>query len=166
MDRAEQQFTQAYDQYADAIFRHCYYRVFDREIAKDVMQEAFCRTWKYVAGGGTIENMRAFLYKTANHIIIDASRKKKNISLDSIMEKGFFPKVDTRQSTQDHITAQEVLTLIGQLDEKYRDVILLKYVDDLSPKEIAAVVGEKENNVYIRLHRGLQKVRELLNKKS
>ena len=74
----EKLFTEAYDKYADAIFRYCYYRLFDREKAKDCMQEAYCRTWKYMSAGKQVDNIRAFVYKTANNIIIDDSRKKKS----------------------------------------------------------------------------------------
>jgi len=69
--KKEKQFIDAYDKYSEAIFRHCYYRVFDRERAKDFVQETFCKTWKYIVDGNDIENIRAFLYKTANNLIID-----------------------------------------------------------------------------------------------
>lgn len=158
----EQQFLSAYEQYSDAIFRYCYYRVFDREKAKDYAQEAYCRTWKYLAEGKEVENIRAFLYRTAGNIIIDESRKRKAISLDGIMEKGFTPKNDPRQKTQDYFTGKEIIHIIKSLDEKYRDVILMKYVDDLSTKEIAFALNETENNVYVRLSRGMEKVKEIL----
>src|SRR6185436_19052933 len=130
----EKQFLEAYEAHSDAIFRYCYYRVFDREKAKDYAQEAFCRTWKYISEGKEVENIRAFLYRTATNIIIDESRKKKATSLDQIMEKGFAPKTDPREKTQDYFTGQELITIVKSLDEKYRDVILMKYVDDLSTK--------------------------------
>ena len=47
----QKEFEKAYDLYADAIFRHCYLRVSDRELAKDLMQEAFMKTWEYLASG-------------------------------------------------------------------------------------------------------------------
>ncbi len=162
----EQQFIQAYEQYSDAIFRYCYYRVFDREKAKDHTQEAFSRTWKYISGGKQIENLRAFVYKTANNIIIDEVRKKKATSLDTIMEKGFTPSIDTREKTVDYFTGKEIIGVIETLDEKYRDVIILKYVNDLSTSEIALVLQETENNVYVRLSRGIQKVKEIIKKQS
>ncbi len=158
----EQQFTQAYEQYSDAIFRYCYYRVFDREKAKDYVQEAYARTWKYICEGKTVDNIRAFLYRTANNIIIDEARKKKSISLDTIMEKGFTPSNDPREKTENYFTGKEIIKIIKSLDEKYRDVILLKYVEDLSTKEIASVLNETENNVYVRLNRGFQKIKEIL----
>lgn len=163
----QKQFLQAYDDHSDAIFRYCYYRVFDREKAKDCVQETYCRTWKYMTDGKAVENIRALLYKIARNIIIDESRKKKSSSLDQIMEKGFSPYIDNRQKTQDYFTGKEIVTIIKSLDEKYRDVILMKYIDDLSTKEIAFAIDETENNVYVRISRGLEKVKEILrNQKS
>lgn len=158
----EKQFTDAYDTYADAIFRYCYYRVFDRDKAKDYVQETFCRTWKYIIEGNEIENIRAFLYKTANNFIIDESRKKKAVSLDNIMEKGFSPSIDTRQKDENYLTGKEVILIINTLDEKYREAVTMRYIDDLSPKEIASITGDTEDNVSVKIHRGLQKVKKLL----
>lgn len=158
----EKQFTDAYDAYADAIFRYCYYRVFDRDKAKDYVQETFCRTWKYIAEGNEIENIRAFLYKTANNFIIDESRKKKAVSLDQIMEKGFSPSVDFREKNENYLTGKEIVVMIHSLDKKYREVITMRYIDELSPREIASMTGDTEDNVSVKIHRGLQKVRKLL----
>lgn len=162
--KKEKQFTEAYEKYSEAIFRYCYWRIFDREKAKDFMQEAFSRTWKYIANGNEIENIRAFLYRTSKNIIIDDSRKKKHLSLNEIMEKGFTPKVDTREKTQNYFAHKEVVELINSLDEKYKDLIIMKYVDGLSTKEISAVTGETENNVYVRIHRGIEQVKNILKK--
>ena len=93
----EQQFLEAHTQHSDAIFRYCYYRVFDREKAKDYVQETYLRTWKYLAEGRKVDNIRAFLYRTATNLIIDESRKKKATSLDQIMQKDFAPNDDPRQ---------------------------------------------------------------------
>ena len=75
----------------DAIFRHCYFRVFDRERARDLVQETFLKTWEYLTRGHDIENIRAFLYRVATNLIIDDSRRKKEISLEQLSESGFDP---------------------------------------------------------------------------
>jgi len=124
------------------------------------MQEAFCRTWKYLAKGNTIDNLRAFLYKTANNLIIDESRKKKAVSLDQIMEKGFVPQTNSLIKTENYLISQEVLGLVETLDKKYRDVIMMKYMEDLSTKEISSILHETENNIYIRVSRGFSKIRK------
>ena len=158
----EDEFIQSYEKYSEAIFRHCYYRVFDREKAKDFAQEAFFRTWKYISEGNNVDNIRAFVYRTANNIIIDESRKNKPVSLDSIMEKGFSPKVEDLKFIENKFASQKLIKIINSLDEKYRDVVMMKYIDGLSSKEIAQIIGEKENNVYVRIHRALEKIKEIL----
>jgi RNA polymerase sigma-70 factor (ECF subfamily) len=166
MSDREKQFLKAYDDYSDAIFRYCYYRIFDKEKAKDFVQETYYRTWKYMINSKDIENIRALLYRIANNIIIDESRKKKNSSLDQMMENGFMPKVDNRQKTEDYFTGKEVILIVKALEEKYRDVILMKYIKGLSTPEIAIAVNETENNVYVRISRGLEKVKEILKKQN
>ena len=60
------------------------------------------------------------------------------------------------------IAGKELVQLLDGLDDKYRQVIVMRYVDDLAPREIAGIVGETENTVSVRLHRGLHKVRDLI----
>ena len=157
----QQQFLEAYDKYANAISRYCYYRVFDKEKTKDVVQETYTRTWKYMADGKVVGNIRALLYRIATNIIIDESKKKKVASLDKIMEDGFAPFTDSRQKTQDSFTAKELIVIIKTLDEKYSSVILMKYVEELSTEEIAFALNETENNVYVMISRGLKLVRKI-----
>ena len=86
---SEEQFIKIYDELADSIFRHCYFRIYNYERAKELMQETFTRTWEYVAKGKKIDNLKAFVYRIATNIIIDEARRKKSVSLDDLMENGF-----------------------------------------------------------------------------
>ncbi|PIQ78423.1 hypothetical protein COV82_01010 [Candidatus Peregrinibacteria bacterium CG11_big_fil_rev_8_21_14_0_20_46_8] len=158
----EQYFLKAYDDYSDAIFRYCYYRIGDRELAMDLMQDTFARTWNHVAEKGEIENIRAFLYRVAKNLIIDYIRKKRSISLEQLQESGFDPGEDKTDKMQDIFDGKVVLNVVDQLDEKYRDVVIMRYIDDLGPKEIAEILGIKENAVSVRLNRALEKLRTLL----
>lgn len=83
----EREFTQAYEEHADALFRHCYFRVSNRERALELTQEAFMKTWDSVAQGKEINNYRAFLFRVLNNLIIDEYRKKKSTSLDALLEQ-------------------------------------------------------------------------------
>ena len=157
-----EQFVKAYDELSDAIFRHCYFRIGDRERAKDLMQDTFTKSWQYIVGGASVNNMKAFLYRVANNLIIDEYRKKKELSLDNLQEQGFDPGFDDRSKNENRIDAQFVISTINQLDEKYREVVLMRYVDELSPKEIAGIIGESENNVSVRIHRGINQLKGIL----
>ena len=92
----EEEFSAAYESYSDALFRHCYFRLYDREKSKDIVQEAFIKTWEYASKGTEIENTRAFLYKVLNNLIVDEIRRKKALSLEILLEGGFQP-IDSKE---------------------------------------------------------------------
>lgn len=157
-------FLRAYDDLSDAIFRHCYYRCFDREKARELMQECFMRTWEKLAAGDDIQNLRAFLYRVATNLVIDSSRRKTTDSLDAMTEDLGFEAVDHGAHGRMEIAAEtsRIAGLMDKIDPKYRDAVSLRYIDGLSPKEIAEIVGESENAVSVRIHRGLAMLREHL----
>lgn len=158
----EEQCIKAYEELARPLFRYCYYRIGDQERANDLVQEIFCRFWKYMVAGHEIKNAKAFLYRIANNITIDEIRKKKIFSLNQMMENGF-PLIDhSKKLGEDYFARNEILEAIRSLDKRYQDVILMKYIQGFSNKEISLAFNETVNNIYIRIHRGFRKVREIL----
>lgn len=157
-------FIKAYDDHSDAIFRHCYFRVFERERAKELMQETFIKTWEYLRSGAKVDNLRAFLYRVATNVIIDESRRKKSLSLDKLQESGFDPKDDTHDRLLNFIEGGELIRLLEEIEPKYREALTMRYVEDLDIKEIAVALEETENNISVRIHRGLEKIRGIMNK--
>jgi len=162
MTSVMEQFVKAYEELSDAIFRHCYFRIGDRERAKDLMQDTFTKSWQYIIEGTPVDNLKPFLYRVANNLIIDQYRKKKELSLDRLQEQGFDPGFDDRNKNNNQIDAQFVINKINQLDEKYREVVLMRYIDDMSPKDIAGILEDSENNVSVKIHRGLKQLKEIL----
>ncbi|MCC2631068.1 MAG: polymerase sigma factor, sigma-70 family [Candidatus Paceibacter sp.] len=158
------EFIALYDEMADQLFRHCFFKLSNRELALDLVQETFARTWEYIASGKEVKNIKGFLFKVANNLIIDEYRKKKAVSLETLQEQtGFDAPVNEHKKTIFSVEVDTVLTHINKLDSKYKDVILMRYVNDYSPKEIAKILGESENAVSVRINRGLKKVQEMLN---
>ncbi len=155
-------FLKAYDEFADAIFRHCYFRMSDRDKAKDITQETFLRAWEYLEKGNEIQAMRSFLYRVANNLIIDEMRKKKTLSLEKLQDEGFDPSFDGKEKTERLADAHQLLSVLNHLESPYRDVITMRYVNDMSPKEIAEILEESENAVSVRIHRGIAKLRTLM----
>jgi len=160
----EQAFLRAYDELADALFRHCYFRLFDREKAKDAMQETFMRAWKFIAAGGRVDHIKSFLYKTARNVVIDEQRKAKHRqhpSLDELKETGLEPSHVPTQTLQDKVEVDRVLQLCEQLPDRYREVLLLRYVEDMAPAEIAQATGISVNLISVRIHRALKQLHRL-----
>lgn len=161
----EEDFAAAYDLYADAIFRHCYFRVHEREKAVDLMQETFMKTWEYLASGKKVENLRAFLYRTANNLIIDQARRaklRKEESLEDMQEEGFDVSGEDGRDIGTALDGRHVVATMKKIEEPYRSALILRYVDELSPKEISEVIGEPVNTVSVRINRGVKKLRSLL----
>ncbi len=161
MDAAatKEQFITAYNEYQDGIFKFFYFRVYNREKALELTQDTYIKVWKYITDGKEITYMKAFVYKVAYHLVVDYSRKKKEQSLDALLDEGIQFTDHHSQTEQDKIDWMASMQEIEKLDEKYRDVIKLRYVDGLSPGEIGAIVGASENVVSVRLHRGLKKIK-------
>ena len=162
MNEAEQAFLEAYQEHADAIFRYCLFKVRDREMAKDLSQETFTKTWKYLTQGGEVLNFKAFFYHTAQNAVIDHYRKHKSESLDSLHEKGFDPGEDCTERLVDELDGAQVMEIMRGLPKEYHDVIFMRYAQELSNGEIAEMLGETETAVRVRVHRGLKKLREML----
>ncbi len=153
-------FNQAYDQYAEAIFRHCYFKTSDRELAQDLMQQTYLQAWTYVSGGQEVRDFRPFLYRLANNLVIDWYRKKKTDSLDSLVEAGFEPAAEQAPTSQ-LAEFNTALKLLGHLEKEDQQLIIWRYVEDWSPKEIAEMIDDNENNVSVRLHRAVAKIKKI-----
>lgn len=157
-DQKKQEFIAAYSQYSDDIFRYLLFRVYDRGVAKELVQEAFTRTWKYISEGKEIKNIRAFVYKTAYHLAIDESRKKKESSLDFLLESGFNVPDNQSIDRREKIDCLAAMQELEKLEEDFREVLLLRHVEGLGVKEIAEILDLSENIISVRIHRGLKQL--------
>ncbi len=163
----EGRFLKAFDEYNDALFRHAVYRISDRERAIELVHDTFTKVWGYIRNGHEIDSYKSFLYKVINNLIIDEYRRRKEASLDAILgeegvDEGAFSEL--HGGGIDEITfsmdAKQTLELLGELPVVYREVITLRFVDGLGPKEISELIEETENVVSVRIHRALRLLRE------
>ena len=167
----EQQFKDAFERYSDELFRHASMRLSDRERALELTQDTFTRTWEYVRKGGEVREIRPFLYRTLKNLIIDEYRKHKTQSLDSMLEnsesgamEALLPQdnTNTLEAAMERFDGKQAVEALEKLSPLYAEVLMLRYVEGLSPKEIAEVLDESENTVSVRIHRGLKKLQEIL----
>ncbi len=156
------EFLKTYENESDAIYRYCYFRVYEKEKARDFMQEAFTKTWQYISEGHNIENIRAFVYKTANNLIIDSVRKKKESSLEAMKENGFEPGKCMNELSDRFLDAKVAIEKLQHLNTEYQEVVYMRYVENLSPREISEIIGESVNVISVRIHRGIKKLKKIL----
>jgi RNA polymerase sigma-70 factor, ECF subfamily len=165
----EERFLKAFEEYSDALFRHAFLRINDRERAVDVVHDTFAKVWTYVRNGHEIKSYRPFLYKVLNNLIIDEYRKIKESSLDSLLavegvDEGTFSELheDTVDSLIATLDGKKAFEFLAELPDVYREVLILRFVDELGPKEISELIEETENVISVRLHRGLKLLQELV----
>ncbi len=161
----KKQFLDLYEKYSDDLFRYCFFKTGLREQSLEIVQEVFMKAWVSMQNGQIFENPKAFLYAAVRNAITDWYRKKKALSLDELQEVGFDATYETVGRSTDRLEAERILEKTAKLEEKYREVIILRFVNDLSVTEIAEMLGEKENNISVRLHRALEKLRKIYIKK-
>jgi len=154
-------FVSAYGGYEEALLRRALYKVGDAELASDLVQTTFLKTWEYLIKNGKIDLMRAFLFHILNMLIIDEYRKKKSLSLDTLIDVGFEIPVDDSDRLFNVIDGTNAVLLIPLLAEKYRLVISMHYLDGMSLTEIAAATNQPKNTVAVQIHRGIKRLETL-----
>jgi RNA polymerase sigma-70 factor (ECF subfamily) len=140
---------------------HAFFKVHDYSLSEDLVQETFLKTWRYLVKGGKIDVMKAFLYHILNNLIIDEYRKHKTTSLDVLIEKGFEPKDNDSERTFSILDGKSALLLIQRLPATYQKVMRMRFVQELSLKEMSLITGQSKNTIAVQIHRGLAKLRLL-----
>lgn len=152
-----------YKEYYQRIYRYCRISLYNDITAEDVCQETFLRAWKSLPSFIITEQgtFQAFLYRIARNLIIDLSRKKKEFSLAAYEEI---------ESDEDHVESlgrkediAKVQQALAKLDEKDRQIIILRYFEELSHADVAKVIGIKEGALRVRTMRLLEKLKGELN---
>ncbi len=154
-------FERLYEDHAQALFGFLAYRTGDRGLAEDVMSESFERALKarkrYDPGKASA---KTWLYSIALNCLRDHQRRQgaEVRALDRVGGAGDLELDDPGLARAD--TRDEVQRALHLLSEEEREVVALRYGGDLTAKEAAKLLGEKETTVEGRLYRALRKLRE------
>ena len=151
------------ERYQHRLLRYLVFLTGNRELAEDIFQE----TWIRVMERGKQYNGKAkfdtWLFAIARHLVIDWSRKKTTTSLEALQEQyggeSTFDVPSNAPSPFDAITSREnresVQAALSQLDSLHREVLVLRFHEELSLEEIATVTNAPLSTVKSRLYRGL-----------
>jgi len=151
----------AYHDYEKMLNLHAFFKVNDRATSEDLVQATFARTWIYLVKKGKIDMMKAFLYHALNCLIVDEYRKRKTVSLDAMRENGFEPCAAGSGRFLNFLDGKAAFVLIDRLPEKYKKIIQIRFVRELSLKEISIISGQSKGAVAVQIHRGIEKLKLL-----
>lgn len=157
--------TTAHEDFKKGLAARAFFKLNDHTLSEDLVQNTFIKTWTYLVKGGKIELMKAFLYHILNNLIIDEYRKKKPTSLDVLLEKGYEPSVQGESTKlMNFLDGKAALIMIQRLPAKYQKVMCMRYVQELTLKEMALITGMSKNTIAVQTHRGLEKLKNLYKK--
>jgi RNA polymerase sigma-70 factor (ECF subfamily) len=162
---AEQAFLQAYDELADPLFRLCYFRLFDKEVAQEVVQESFKKVWLQISDGKKIKNLKAFLYQTTRNLIVDTARKGKfrnHLPLEELMTTGRDPGSHEHEQILARAEVAQLKDLLETLNPEDKEILLLRHMEQYAPREIGEILGLSANVVSVRLHRATKQMQKTL----
>lgn len=148
-----------YDDLVDQIFRFVYFKTNKKETAQDLTSETFLSVLKYLKEN-EVENLKAFLFQTARNKIIDYYRQKdRMVYSDEVVELNTEAS-DPRNETNRY-DAELIIKKLDMLDDADKDILIMRFIEDLDIKEIAEVLDKNQIAVRVQISRALKKARKL-----
>jgi RNA polymerase sigma-70 factor (ECF subfamily) len=174
--RDKEAFMRAYDLYSDSIYRFIYFKLNNREEAQDLTSAVFLKAWDYIQNNSvqSEKTLRALFYKIARNTVIDYYRKKNKesqISIEALSQAAEIPpgavmSSDPQRDTAIKIDNELLEKQLANLKDEYREILLLRFLDDLAISEIAVILEKSRGNVRVLVYRALNALKELMEKEN
>ncbi len=157
-------FGALYDHYHAMIYRFVIVKVGSREEAEDITHQMFLSAWQKI---GTYKHkgypFSTWLYQIARNQVIDHYRAKKNdVSLEKVDPESIAVFVDQSANLAEKMQIEKVRIAIARLKPDHQDVIILRFVEDMSLKETAAALKKSEGAVKLVQHRAIRELKKIL----
>ena len=160
-------FGEIYNIYSDRIYRFIFFKVATREEAEDITSDVFLKAWEYLnKGDREIQHLNAFFYQIARNTVIDYYRKKSQVEF--VRDEDVWKKIpDHRQQrflTEIEISAdiQKIEKILKTLKDEYKDVVLLRFVEEMSIEEISQILDKSKGAVRVLLHRAIKLIKDTI----
>jgi len=161
-------FGEIYDLYVDKIYRFIFFKVSNHEAAEDLCAEVFLKTWQYLnePDKRQVGNLNALLYQAARNIVIDYYRTSRREVLTDTESLKLIE--DSRQQSlleevQISSEIENIEVHLRKLKDEFREVLILKFVEELSNKEISKILDKSHGATRVLIHRALKVLKDTIN---
>jgi len=152
-----------FDLYAPSLYRYALRLWGDALMADNTVGDVFAKLFDHLASGnGPRSNLRSYLYQTAYHIIVDEARSSlRKAPLEALTSLS--PEVASGLlGVENHVMLEKVLAAIQHdLTEDQRHVVILRFLEEFSLRETAAILGKEVNHVKVIQNRAIAKLRKV-----
>jgi len=159
-------FGELYSQNLDAIYRYIYYRTGHQQDAEDLTEHVFIKAWEALPGYRDFGHpFKSWLYRIAHNVVIDHHRRQRTQS-ESIQEVYVELREQSPATALSEVIRNEDMAklthAILSLSSEQQQVIVLRFIEDLSHAEIAHILGKNEGSCRMIQHRALAALNNLL----
>lgn len=151
-----------YARYSDKVYAKCLYMLKDEVRAQDLAQEIFLKVYLYLPKFVAKSSFSTWLYSITYNQCIDAIRKAKKERSIFVITAEFTKEFFTTESDQDiykELKLDQLEDIINRLPIKDKALILMKYKQEMSVRDIAEALGKTESAVKMSLKRAKDKAR-------
>jgi RNA polymerase sigma-70 factor (ECF subfamily) len=159
-------FGQLVNRYLPQVYNFLYRMTQNADTSEEIAQEAFVKAFRNIKSFDRSRPFRPWILRIASNAAISELRKQsKLVSLNALEEEGAWGEADHQKdedivvSLERKLSSEEVMKVMEQLDVKYRQVLLLRYQQELSYEEIAQALEIPLNTVRTWIKRGLEKLK-------
>lgn len=161
LDGKKEYFELIVDRWGQRLFRYLYhYFAFDKTTAEDAVQEVFVHVWKHLDKYDASKTFSTWLYTVARNRIIDWLRQQKQETKTQKLEK--WDLVEDKNIELKKWKKYLLESILNQLDNKYSEVLILYYFEEMKYDEIAEIIWSNKNTVGTLVSRAKKKVKEIV----
>ena len=159
----QEAFRALYERYAPQVYSFLLGYFHDSALAEDLTQETFVRAWEALPRYKERGYFRAWLFRIARRLAIDADRYRK-IRPQTFFEEEAFPSQaqDPGEILEQKQAFNELRVALENLKKEYREVIVLRFLLGLSVAETASVMDRSQGTVRVLQHRALRALRRVI----
>ena len=157
-------FGELYDHYQPMIYRFIAVKVSRREEAEDLTHQVFMSAWQNVKSYQHRGHpFSSWLYQIARNQVVDHYRSRKNeTSIDAIDPEYFATTASAEFALPLKLRMETVRQAMKQLKPDYEDIIILRFIEDVSLKESAAILNKTEGAIKLMQHRAMNELKKIL----
>ena len=150
-----------FDKYSDKIYRFIYYKVINKELAEDLTSQCFLKAWEQISAGQKIKTFQAWVYRIARNLVVDYYRTREKEELPLIYQNDVENEAnEPKFNPEETLDPQELEKLLLSLKNEVREIVILKYIEELSINEIAKIMEKSAGNIRVILHRALKDLQD------
>lgn len=161
-----------FEKYYERVYYSAYFMIKDRELAQDIVQETFIKAFKHLHTVEDEQKLGAWLSTIASRTAIDYIRKEKKwneiVTDDVYMDEKSLQVSEIASTVENELiqkqTSEQITELINRLKPEYKQVIILRYLYELTYEEMATHLDMNVGTIKTRTHRARKQLKNILEK--